>query len=639
MKKGRLVSLLLSFAVTALVLILFLRGTFTGLENQSIDYRFKVRGDRPSHERVAIITIDEKSIAEMGRWPWSREVHARLVDWLGKAGVSAVAFDVLFTEADRDRPHGDRALARSSAKAGNVVLGMLFQVGDDGLPAQPLVPLGFLKDAGGFIPGSVNIFPEPDGVNRKVPVWMEYEGRFYPSLSLAALAAAERTTPEQAAENLALPVEGTWNEMNLNFVGGFQAFPYFSFVDVYKNRVAPELFKDKIVLVGGTATALFDFLAVPNVPVFPGLEVHANAIDNYLNRNFLRHGSFGLACLLIVLFGLSCGYLTARVPAWIGALSAVAWIGGYFAVCQVLFSRRFVILDFVGPALAVLASYVVVLFYRFITQDPSRLRLGGEEREMTVFFSDLAGFTSISEALKPADLVTVLNEYLTDMSDIILKHDGVVDKYIGDAIMAFWNAPVDQPKHATQACMAALDQMDRLAYLHKKFAERKLPLIDCRVGVNTGHMVVGNMGSKNRFDYTVMGDSVNLASRLEGANKPYHTHIMISEFTYEKAKNDVEVRQLDLLRVKGKAIPIKVYELAARKDQLSDAQKKGFKLYAEALELYLDRKFEKAKALFKKVQEVLPEDGPSEVYIQRAEGYLVKPPPKDWDGVFVMTTK
>jgi adenylate cyclase len=662
-KKVRLVSWILAAATTLLVAVLYLRGGFQGLENKSVDYRFKLRGDRVAHQDVVVITADEKSIAEMGRWPWSRDVHGRLVDWLRQAGAKAVAFDVLFTEPDKDRPWGDTRLGQAAQRNGRTVFGMLFQVGDGGLPTNPLFPIPPLRRESVRL-GSVNIFPESDGVSRKVPVWMTYEGQIYPSLSLAAYAAYRGLPAEDAVAELNLPVEGNWNEFTVNFVGGFQSFPYFSFVDVVEGRVAPVLFKDKIVLVGGTATALFDFLAVPNVPVFPGLEVHANALDNYLNGNHLRRVGLGWVFLLILIFGLGAGVLTSRLPAWVGALSVTALVIGYFAACQTIFSGRNVVLDFVAPALAAVASYVVVLFYRFVTEErekrwikgtfsqymspkvieaisanPSLLRLGGQEREMTVFFSDLAGFTSISEALKPSDLVAVLNEYLTDMSDIIMKHEGVVDKYIGDAIMAFWNAPLDQPNHASLACFAALDQIDKLKDLQKMFTDRGLPLIDCRIGVNTGNMVVGNMGSKKRFDYTVMGDSVNLASRLEGANKPFHTHIMISEFTYEKAKNDVETRQLDLLRVKGKAIPIKVYELLARKGGLTEDQKKAVGLYEDGLNYYREKKFQKAVDSFKKVLEFLPGDGPAETYIERCRAFLAAPPPKEWDGVFVMTTK
>jgi adenylate cyclase len=258
---------------------------------------------------------------------------------------------------------------------------------------------------------------------------------------------------------------------------------------------------------------------------------------------------------------------------------------------------------------------------------------------MTVFFSDLAGFTTISESMTPRELVSVLNEYLTTMSEIIFRHGGVVDKYIGDAIMAFWNAPLEQPDHASLACLTALDQQDALRELQSRFAERKLPHIDFRVGINTGHMVVGNMGSAARMDYTVMGDAVNLASRLEGANKSFRSRIMISEFTYQKARDAIEVRPLDLIRVKGKTVPIQVYELVDRKGALTPDQKNAFGHYAEGLKLYHDRQFARAMDAFKKTLGLLPHDGPSRTYIERCETFIAFPPPPAWDGVFVMTTK
>ncbi len=663
MKKGRLVCLLLALAVGLLMMAVNLLGLFEGLEFKSRDLRFRLRGDRAPVSNVVIVAVDEKSIAEMGRWPWPRDIHGRLIDLLTKAGAKVIAFDVLFTEADRDRPEADADLGRAAEKSGRVVFGMFYQLGEDGRPADPLNPVPAIAGKNVRL-GMVNIYAEMDGVNRKLPVWVDYEERRTPGLAFAAYSLANGQTPDDMLATAALPVEGPWNEINLNYAGGFKSFAYYSYADVLKGKVSRGEFKDKIVFVGGTATALFDTKAVPNVPVFPGTEIHATALDNMIAGNYLRRVPSGRTYLLVLLFALLCGVILSRMPIRLGTLLIALLAVAYGFVCQWIFVSRFLVLDFVAPAVTICAVYVVILFYRFlseerekrwikgtfsqylspkvievITADPARLRLGGEEREMTVFFSDLAGFTSISEALKPSELVAVLNEYLTEMSEVILKYDGVVDKYIGDAIMAFWNAPVDQPKHPLLACHSALDQIKLLNVLQQRFAERKLPLIDCRVGINTGAMVVGNMGSKNRFDYTVMGDSVNLASRLEGANKPFHTHIMISEFTYEKVKNDVEARPLDMLRVKGKAIPIHVYELVARKGELSPDQTKAFALYGEGLSFYRDRKFDKALDNFRKVQQVLPNDGPSDVYIQRSQGYIAAPPPKDWDGVFVMTTK
>jgi adenylate cyclase len=358
-----------------------------------------------------------------------------------------------------------------------------------------------------------------------------------------------------------------------------------------------------------------------------------------------------------------CGFLALKVPTWAGALSAVLLLG-YFYVCQEMFTRRQIVLDYVGPAFGIVFSYVVVFFIRFrresrekrrirdtfsrymspeivaaLTRNPDLVKLGGEDREMTVFFSDVAGFTTLSETMRPQELVAVLNEYLSEMSDVIFRHRGVVDKYIGDAIMAFWNAPLDQPDHASLACFAALDQIEAIKDLQRRFAERGLPRFDFRIGINTGHMVVGNMGSHSLFDYTVTGDAVNLAARLEGANKPFRSRVMISEFTYEKAKNDVEVRPLDLLRVKGKTVPIQVYELAARKGALDPTRGKAFGLYRDGIAFYRERKFDRAIGVFKGALALLPDDGPSALYIERCEAFRASPPPPDWDGVFVMTTK
>ncbi|MGQ0643905.1 MAG: CHASE2 domain-containing protein [Elusimicrobiota bacterium] len=661
--KKRFANFLLAAAVAVGILGFHHFIGLDGLELRSVDFRFHLRGDRAPHPDVVVVAADEKSIAEMGRWPWRRDVHGVLIDFLSKAGAKVVAFDVLFTEPDRDRPQSDARLGDRAEKSGRAVFGMLFQREQDGRPAKPLLPLPALRTSPA---GFVNIFAEIDGVSRRLPVWVEYEGRPYYGLAFAAYAAALGRSPEDVLRSASVPTEeGPWNEINLNFVGGYETFPYHSYVDVYKGRADPADFKDKIVLVGGTAIALFDTQSVPNVANFPGLEIHANALDNYLNGNYLRRAGRGWTVFFVLLFTLAGALFLPRVAVWKGAVIFAALAAGYFLLTYWLFAQKNVLLEFVIPATAIVATYLVIFSYRLLTEekekrwikgtfsqymskklvdilasDPDRMKLGGEEKEMTVFFSDLAGFTTLSESMRAPDLVHLLNEYLTEMSDIILvKYDGFVDKYIGDAIMAFWNAPLDQPDHAKLACFAALDQMEKLKELQRRFAERKLPAIDCRMGINTGLMVVGNMGSNNKFNYTVIGDPVNQASRFEGANKAYHTHIMISETTYEKAKNDVEVRQLDLLRVKGKNLPIRVYELAARKDGLSEAQKNGFALYGEGLAFYLERKFEKALDKFKKTLAHLPDDGPSQVYIKRSEDYIKAPPPKNWDGVFVMTTK
>lgn len=671
MDKNTLKAFALSLAVTPLAAAFFVTRGLDSLENRSVDYRFSARGPVPVSNNVVIVTADDASFKRLGLWPWSRRDHGKLIDRLSAAGAKAIAFDILFLEKDEKDPASDRSLGQAAARSGRVIFGMLFHqsASEGGTPVDPDFPIDALHSDSVTV-GSVNFTPETDGVCRRVPAWVDsheegLEGRPMPSLSLAAYAVAKGISVPQAIEELDIPVyeANAWNEYYLNFLGGYQTFPYYSFADVIEGQVPAEAFKDKIVLVGGTAVGLFDYKAVPNVPTFPGLEIHANAIENFLTRSFLSRVNPLWTLLLILVFGLGIGLISARIPTWAGLISAGV-ILAYYGACQYAFARHYLILDFVGPAFSVLASYVVVFFYRFrherkekrwirdtftqymspkivdaITKNPDLLKLGGEDREMTVFFSDLVGFTSIAESMTPRELVAVLNEYLTEMSNVVFQHGGVVDKYIGDAIMAFWNAPIDQPDHAVQACLTALEQQARLKDLQERFAARSLPHIDFRVGINTGHMVVGNMGSQSRFEYTVMGDAVNMASRLEGANKSFHTRIMISEFTYQKAKDAVEVRPLDLLRVKGKNVPIQVYELSTRKGQLSPAQEKGFAHYREGLALYREKKFEKAIAALKETLAALPDDGPSRAYIERCENFIAFPPPPTWDGVYVMKTK
>ena len=318
----------------------------------------------------------------------------------------------------------------------------------------------------------------------------------------------------------------------------------------------------------------------------------------------------------------------------------------------------------VPPFLAGTGSYGGILFYRLvieerekrkikgsfkqylspkiidvITKDPSKLKLGGDEREVSIFFLDIAGFTTMSEALKPGQLVEVMNSCLTRFSNIILSHDGLINKYIGDCIMAFWNAPADQPRHASLACFAALDCINALPDVNRSFQERGLPRIDCRVGISSGTVVVGNMGSNERFDYTVMGDSVNLASRLEGANKNYHTHIMVSDQTFERAKEDIEARDLDLIRVKGKREPRKVFEILCRKGELTEELSGGRDKYHEALKMYRDQRFNDAIPTFEEVFGYMPNDYVTRVYLERARAFVNRPPPASWDGVFEMKTK
>ncbi len=274
-----------------------------------------------------------------------------------------------------------------------------------------------------------------------------------------------------------------------------------------------------------------------------------------------------------------------------------------------------------------------------LVKDPDKLTLGGEEREMTAYFSDIAGFSTFSEGMTPTQLVEFLNEYLTEMCDLIIASDGTIDKFEGDAIIAFWGAPIDQPSHARQACFASIDMNKALMNLRAHWMGQGLPKVSVRMGVNTGRMVVGNMGSSQRINYTIMGDAVNLAARLEGANKAFGSDLMISEATYLQCADDVDVRELDIIRVVGKAEPIRVYQLLDRKNQTSGTLADVVERYGQGLKLIRDRNFVDAEAAFKACVDLMPDDGPSKTDLARVEDFLRTPPPADWDGVMELKEK
>ncbi len=284
-------------------------------------------------------------------------------------------------------------------------------------------------------------------------------------------------------------------------------------------------------------------------------------------------------------------------------------------------------------------QYVSASVIEEIMKHPEKLKLGGEKKNVTVFFSDIRGFTSISEKLSPEELVKLLNEYLSAMTDIIMKNGGLVDKYMGDAIMAFWGAPIDDPDHAKKCCEASLEMKEKLTELQKKWTKEGKPPLNMGIGINTGDVVVGNMGSEQRFDYTVMGDNVNLGSRLEGVNKEYGTTIIISQFTYEKIKDhDFVIRELDMIKVKGKNEPIKIYGMAGKKGAVDKEMLKSIEHFNKGLQLYRQRKFKEAVKEFNSAVKI-NDDPASKMYVERCEAFRKSPPPKDWDGVFVMKHK
>ncbi len=431
--------------------------------------------------------------------------------------------------------------------------------------------------------------------------------------------------------------------------------------------IDPGVFADKWVIIGSTSTALFDQKATPFSPEgnFPGMEIHAAVLDNLINGDFLWRAPGWAVWLLVLLVSAMVGLagrLTHRIR--INVLSALGIAAGAFALSLGAFLSSGLILDPVSVQVAIVLAFVATTYANFVQERrnrrqirnifqhyldprvvrglieaPESVKLGGERRACTVFFSDVAGFTSVAEGMQPEQLVELMNRLLGLLTEAIIRRGGFVDKYIGDAVMAVFGAPADLPDHAQAACLAALDCHQRLAELNAEAEQHGWPALSIRVGVNTGEMIVGNMGSVRRMNYTVMGDAVNLASRLEGANKQFGTANLVGPATREQAGEGLRFRELDLLRVKGKQEPVRIFELVGPADQVAPGVDELSERFAEGLAAYRARDWDRAIQVFSSLTERWPDDGPTRTYLDRCRTFQQAPPPADWDGVFVMTVK
>jgi len=461
-----------------------------------------------------------------------------------------------------------------------------------------------------------------------------------------------------------IPIDQQGN-MLITYAGQFKTFRYIPFYDVLEQRLPKEYFQNKIVLIGTSLPGLFDLRSAPFNPAFPGVEINANILHTLLTGKFVGQLSALQSFLLIAGIGILVGVVTVFLsPLWSIVLIIVLGII-YTFFSYYLFNDNLTWLPVVNPLLTLLLTFSAVYIYRYITEErgkkfiketfshfvtksvveellanPEKIKLGGEKKECTVFFSDVVGFTTIAEQLTPEALVRLLNEYLTEMTNIVFKYDGMLDKYEGDAIMAVFGAPLAHGNHAYNACATALEMQEQMFKLRELWAKQSRPQLHARCGINTGPMVVGNMGSENRFDYTVMGDSVNLGARLEPANKQYGTKIMIGENTYLLAKDLIVARELDLIRVIGKTEPVRVYELMGLAEKgASEKTKQVIGLFKLGFENYLSQNWEMAIKYFRDVLKLEPLDGPAKHYIRRCEAYAAEPPGSDWDGVYQMRTK
>ncbi|HNW28270.1 MAG TPA: adenylate/guanylate cyclase domain-containing protein [Spirochaetota bacterium] len=425
-----------------------------------------------------------------------------------------------------------------------------------------------------------------------------------------------------------------------------------------------ENLSDTIALSGLVAAGTQDIGSIPLHNVYARVGTYHNTINTIIQKQFIKRVNWPVNLAIMLALAVAMGFIIQRLDA---KKSLVTMLGTFivlnlvvmlfFVLANLWFQQLGIILSMFLPALAIVAIkfmkeesqkrfikgafsyYLSPTVIDEIIKDPDSLELGGEDREITIYFSDIKAFSTISEKLTPKELVVRLNEYLTEMTDIILKYNGTVDKYIGDSIMAFYGAPTVMPDHAAKACLAAIDMKKRLRELQEKWRNAGLEPIYARMGIHSGKATVGNMGSRTRMDYTAMGDAVNLASRLEGANKFYETSVMISGTTYDGVKDIVDARQLDVIRVVGKSQAVPIYELLGKKGTLPDRIYEMLEKYNQGREFFLNRDWKQAKLLFKQALKVVDDDGPSRVYVERCDTYAKNPPSRGWDGVYVLKGK
>ena len=725
MNRQRLIPLAIALAIGIALSALRVAGCrpLDLVDLRALDYRLQERGVEPASPQVVIVAIDDASLKEVGRWPWSRALMARLLEKIAAGSPAVIGVDIIQAEATsacaldgldgkldeqcraaveqamRGARSDDAQLADAVRASHGTVLGYYFDFdrhASGGTPgpesAYPVVQKGPDSDvdqvpnatvvtqnlpelvgaARGL--GYFNFFPDADRIYRHAPLAIRFGDRMELPLSLAMLQLYWSDRPAAIRFSasgvdsvrfgaLSIPVEED-GQLLVNFRGPGRTFHHISAGDVLAGRVPPDAFHDKLVLVGVSAVGVGDVRAAPFDSVFPGVEIHANVLDNVLRQDFIyrprwigsvRLGLPDIAAILalVLLLDLVLNLLRGRL----GALVALGFLGAYLIGSQLLFTHAGIALSVAYPVAAIGLTYLGISVQHYVVADrekrhtrrtlalylspsladlvserPETLKLGGEKSDRTVLFSDIKSFTSFAERMDPEQLVELLNLYLGEMTDIVFAQDGMLDKYIGDGVMAVWGAPIPQADHAARACRAALTMIERLAEVNARCTANGWPILHIRVGLNSGPMVFGNMGSAGHLSLTVMGDNVNLGARLEGINKLYGSTIIASQATVELARDVIVARELDWVRVKGKAQEVRIFEVLGAAD--TAAQWAALIEHFEAgLQAYRARDWAAAITAFERARQVRANDGPSDLYLRRCRDYLRTPPPDAWEPV------
>ncbi len=663
------------------------REAFSLIEDETLSYRQILRthyGDdfftNPS-EDVVIVFTDEEFYAEYDKYPLRRTDLSTIILRLKDMGASVVAVDMLL---DFNSAYGeDPTLQDALEETGNVLLVSQAEI-EEGEYLGLNTAIDRFNDVTNH--GYSNIAPN-SAISESIVrlrIHREMVNLFdaWP-FAVKAVSMSREEEPELANGVLSIGPEiqvqlDQFDEMYIDYpllpgvsggiaslheIIGISASDLLFVDDEEELEDLAYLVNGKIALIGEVAEVAHDQFGTPVGNVY-GVEVIANSISTIIKNGPLKAASLGLELLVgfLLLAVLLCTRLiqaplprnsisiavlvlyvlfTTSLYISIGLVFSISYLLIASVFSLIVINTRFYISELGQKTMIreMFGQYLSPKVVENLVDDPSKIQLGGEEREMTAFFSDIQGFSSISERLTPSELVQLLNDYLTDMCDIILGAEGTVDKFEGDSIMAFWGAPTSQADHARRACFAAIEMNDRLVELRARALQKGITPLVVRMGVNTGTMVVGNMGSKQRMNYTIMGDAVNLASRLEGANKAYGSGMMISESTYRSCEADIDVRELDRITVVGKSEPVTVYQLLNRKNQTTSADADLVDQFSKGLELYKAGDFRRAKSEFSACLDIFADDGPALAYISRCQAYTDNPPGADWDGIYRLTEK
>ena len=594
---------------------------------------------------IVIVGIDEESFAHVGRqWPWPRSVYARALDQLSQSGAMVVAFDMLFSEPDREAAE-DKAFAEAIARNGSVVLAadMLYMETAHARQWMRVEPVADLKRAGGLV-GFARIDLDRDVVARRMPTERD---AFWRSI-------AQRIQEKQPGIPIAEPLPGDM----IRYAGPVRTFTYVSFYQLVQGGLPPGAFQDQVVLIGkhvqaspDVGAAQSDLFLTPFTGTTrwftPGVEIHANILETALRGDAIRPVDSGWIVLMILA---SVAAAVASMRTWRPLVSGVA-AGGLTALmggaAWLLFTRFNLWLPIVAPAAAIAFLYLIRGALAFLTEqrrrtelrrafslyvspevvdhvmaNPKRLVLGGERRDVTMMFTDLAGFTTITEQHGAEQVTRILNMHFSRATAIVKRHGGTVNRFIGDAIMAMWGAPLDDPEQALHAVQAACEMQDDIARLREELKREGLPPIAMRIGVHSCNAIIGNLGSSDRFDYTAIGDGVNLAARMEGVNKLYGTGILLSGDTVALLRGQLRVRCVDRVIVKGKTEPVDLYT-PCRDEAACDWS-------AKAMAAYRKREWAASEEAWARVLERLPDDKVAQLHLDRIAACKAMPANVQW---------